>query len=193
MVKAPVRDAFDKHPVWLFYADTWGDYWNYFLTSARDHRGRLVKAVLIDRTVDSGRSKGNNVRTMPPYLGRVCAVSIVPTLLMIGGIGYGLWQLGRWPRSLEASRRIVLPVLALGVTFTLAGYCWFVATYPNVRLDTVKASYPLQMFPLIAIVTAAMWCALRDRWPRVAVALGALVLIVFVHNLGTVFTRYALF
>lgn len=193
MVKAPVRDAFNHHPFWLFYADMWGDYWNYFATYARDHRGRLVKAVLIERTVESGRSKGTNARTMPAYLGRVCAVSIVPTLALLGGLVYGLWQIRRWPRSVEASQRIVLPLVSLGVIFTLAGYCWFVATYPNVRLDTVKASYPLQIYPLIALTTAAMWCVLRDRWPRVAVTLGVLLLAVFAHNAGTLFTRYSLF
>jgi hypothetical protein len=109
---------------------------------------------------------------------------------MIAGVGFGLSQFRRWPRGLDDASRIVLPTLTLGVITTLAGYCWFVASYPNVRLDTVKATYPLQIFPFIAIAAAAMWSALRDRWPRVAMAIGVGVLIVFIHNAGTVFTRY---
>lgn len=193
MVRAPVRHAFDRHPVWLFYADTWGDYWRYYLVYARDGKGRLVKPVLAERLVASGKSKSSNLATMPSYLGRVCAVSIVPTALLLLGFGYGIASSRHARVRSTDGRKIVLPAAALMTLATLLGYGWFVATYPNDHLDTVKASYPLQLFPLLALLAAAAWCGLRDRVPRVACAIGACLLLIFLHNLPAMFSRYTIF
>lgn len=192
MARAPVRHAFDTHPAWLFYADTWGDYWRYFLISARDQKGRLVKAVQVERLVRSGKASSSNSATMPAYLGRVCVVSVVPSAILIGGIAYGVWQVRRWPRQPADASRLVVPVVSLAILSTMGGYAWFVASYPNDHLDTVKASYPLQVFPFLAIVTAAMWCAVRDNFPRAARSVEIVLVLIFVHNLPTLFTRYGL-
>lgn len=192
MVRAPVRDAFDNHPVWLFYSDTWGDYWRYYLVYARDQKGRLVKPVLAERLIDSGKSKSSNLSTMPEYLGRVCAVSIVPTACLLIGLGYGFYAARRVRVRADGGSTFVLPALAFMVFATLLGYGWFVATYPNDHLDTVKASYPLQIFPLLAICASAMWCALHDRRPLFARMVGTAVLLVLLHNLPAMFTRYTL-
>ncbi len=225
LLHAPVRHAYQDHPAWLFYADTWGDYWRYFLISARDQKGRLVKSVQTDRLVRSGKAKSSNSFTMPAYLGRVCVVSIVPSVFLLSGLGFGLWQLKTWrtkqfpvsagcpgtvtpdPRPHGDESRVseydaqtpepcggacVLPVIAMMTVTSLAGYVWFVWTYPNDHLDTVKASYMLQILPLLAISAAAMWCALRDRSPRFAKGVGICVLLVLLHNLPAMVTRYSI-
>jgi hypothetical protein len=164
----PTRGAFPNRLFPIFYTETWGDYWGYFAS---------------DRAGDS-----------PPrqrYLGRVNAVSIVPTALLIAGVAFGLWQTMLVLRSGDvADATSLLHAACAAVIFCSAiGYGWFLLRYPDRTGDgdTIKATYMLHAFPLLAILAGAM----LSRLPRRTSALClAVLLAVVVHNLPAMITRH---
>lgn len=177
VVTAPIRDRLADHRVLLAYADAWGDYWQYFLIFAKDKKGSHFDSAKIDGANKLGFK--SNYATMPAYLGRVSAAAVVPTAVLIAGLAAALASARHVRRG---GRAIALPVVGLLVVSSLAGYAWFVLSYPGDRADTVKATYLLQIFPLLAI-TAAVWLAeLYVRRPRVAAAIVVAMLIVLAHN-----------
>ena len=176
-VTSPIRDRLADHRVLLAYVDTWGDYWQYFLIYAKDKKGNHFDAAKIDGAERDGFK--SNIRTMPAYLGRVSAVAIAPTLVLLAG---WLASLAAARRALAGGRAIALPVVGALIGSALLGYAWFVLSYPGDRADTVKATYLLQIFPLLAI-TASIWLAdLRTRRPHAAWAIVVVLLIALAHD-----------
>jgi hypothetical protein len=186
MVTHPVRDVFAGHPILLFYADVWGDYWQYYLVYATDRPGHYVRAGAVARTAEV-RGKGNNYRTMSSYLGRVCAAGSVPTALAVAGFIGGIVALRRV--NLDG-RSVVLPTLSLSIVTTIAGYAWFVMSYPNDAGDTIKASYPLQLYGPLAILAGAVLTQVYARSPRVAWVFVGVLMVVTIHNLPACVSRY---
>jgi hypothetical protein len=186
----PIRDVFNGHPFLLFYADAWGDYWQYFLVYGQDARGRYVKPTEIGRRLEAGHLKRSNRAEMATYFGRSAVVGLIPTALAGAGLAYGLWSLKRVPRRLgaDSSRRLLGPVLALAALFTMAGYAWFVYSYPNDNGDTIKASYPLQLYGPLALLAAAMVQGFRQQ-ARLFIL--TVLFIVFAHSLTLALTRYS--
>jgi hypothetical protein len=84
-----------------------------------------------------------------------------------------------------------LALLALVILGSLAGYFVFLVRYTEIpRGGPIKPTYMLQIFPLVALLSARVLAALRARAPlahRVAVALLA---IAFLHNLPAMISRY---
>lgn len=76
-------------------------------------------------------------------------------------------------RSLP-QRRNALLFLVIGLT--MAGFLFFLIRYPNKQGDNIKATYVLQMYPLVALIVGG-WLA---RYWRVALIAGVLLV---AHNL----------
>jgi hypothetical protein len=186
----PIRDSLIHHPVAVFYADVWGDYWQYYLVYAKESYGkgrtRYAKPVDVERTARRWPAN-SNYATMPAYLGRACVGGAVPTALFVGGVGWALYSLRALRRDAGA---VALPTLAMCVVTTIAGYVWFVASYPSDEGDTIKASYPLQLYAPLAILGAVALADMGKRWPRVGLVVVALLIIVGIHNLQACVTRY---
>ena len=185
----PIRDELIDHPTAIFYADLWGDYWQYYLVFGREPYGkgrvRYVKPVEIERNAKRNPDR-TNFNTIPAYLGRVCAAGAVPTALFTIGVIGGLAAARRW-REVEAIARAVL---AVGVVTTAAGYIWFVSSYPSDEGDTIKASYPLQFYAPLAILGAVALGDLGRRWPRAGFVIVLLLGLIALHNLPACVTRY---
>jgi hypothetical protein len=181
----PVRPAFPNELVPIFYSEVWGDYWEFFLVYAKANgaflSGRELAAPIPRPGVETNRA------TIAPYLGRVNAISLLPSLVLLGGLLNGLGPLLRLLRRAPLDRReAVLALLTLVVLVSMAGYFFFLVSYPETeRGDTIKATYLLHVFPLSALLGSAF----LSRFPRARGTCLALVVLVFLHNLPALITR----
>jgi hypothetical protein len=193
LFRAPLRPTFDRQFLSLMYADTWGDYYFYFLVRGTDSRnGLFVHDGALANAVTAGAPAWlrTNRDAMGRYLGRVNVVSLLPSAVLLGGVCLGLAALRRAVRS---SGPDALPAQACGlaalvVTLSVAGYVPLVIAVPGG--GTVKPTYLLHVFPFAALLGAELLLRTRARAPRVAACLLLLLLLVGLHNAGTYLTRY---
>jgi hypothetical protein len=169
----PVRDALADEVVPIFYSETWGDYWGYFVT---------------DR-------KAEQPEGLRRYLGRVNLVSLLPTALLLAGFGLGLYGLaGCVQRAREADGgAAAFGLLSLAVAWSLIGYAYFVAVIPNTGHGTgVKAAYMLQIFPFLSILAAGALEVLGRKSWRAQTCAVVLLVCVALHNLPAMVTHHVL-
>jgi len=171
----PVRPALNNTLFPIFYADTWGDYWGYFtfIPPLRYHFAP-------------------NGPTIAPYLGRVNLAAIFPSLLLLAGLAWGGVQLLRSFRLKTVDPPTFFSAfLFAGVVFSLAGYLWFLISYPEPESgDTNKATYMIQIFMFLPALAALLAGRIRARRPALYRWLAAGALLVFLHNLPELVTRY---
>jgi hypothetical protein len=186
----PIRPSFANQLIPIFYADTWGDYWGYFLISGRDLvSGDLVvgnrlehEAAKLPLTVETNRFTFNN------YLGRVNLVGLLPTILALAAFGAVAIKLSailrRGPPLTLAEVIPMLAVLVVGVS--VIGYLWFLIRFPVLNEgDTIKASYMLHIFPPLALLTADFVRRMRVPVVPWLIAWGMLM----IHNIPAVTTH----
>lgn len=170
LFRDPTRPSFENQALPILYADTWGDYWEYHLI------------------------RGDNQRTLIPFLGRVAALSLYPTLILMAGVLAGAADLLRWPAWVGQGAPQApgwRSLAALVVLVSLAGYAWFLIRYPHPRGATIKATYILQVFPFAALLGADLleWARSKRRWVWGVLLL--LLVLVIGHNLPALVTHHA--
>jgi hypothetical protein len=175
LFRSPTLRTFDNQFIPLFYSDIWGDYWCYFT---------CVKL--------EGPAYHFNKTEINPYLGRVNFVSLFPSFILIIGMILGL-------RALIQSLRLktlsfesqAFAFFFLIVLISLMGYFWFLIKYPYIpREATVKATYMIQIFMVLPFLAANFMEHIRVTRPAIYRICIALILIIFVHNLPAMITRY---
>ena len=125
----PIRPNFSNQLIPILYSDLWGDYWGYF--------------VFVSRDLALGRSQ----TVIGDYLARVNIISLIPTIIML----VGLYNFKKLNGSKAFHGYFIISTL-----FSFFGYLWFLVTYPELPTgDTIKSSYIIQLFHLIAIVSAS--------------------------------------
>lgn len=191
----PVRPRFTNQFMPVFYSEIWGDYWNYFSVSGRDSRsGSLVFGPHLEARLAKKQGVAfleTNWTTMTRYLGRVNAASLFPTLLMTLGLMLGFWRLARLLFLHDPPPTHSIAALsALAVSTTLLGFLWFLVKYPSESGNTIKATYVIQIFPFIAILTAEAILFLRKHTPLIATVAVILLVAIGLHNTGAMMTRY---
>lgn len=165
---SPVRDSLADEVVPIFYSETWGDYWGYFVTT-----------------------RENQTESARRYLGRVNLVSLIPTALLLSAFGLGVCGLARAVRAGASSDDAAFGLLGLAVAWSLIGYAYFVAVIPNTGHGTgVKAAYMLQIFPLLSMLAAGALEALGRNRRRLRACAVALLVCVALHNLPAMVTHY---
>jgi hypothetical protein len=193
----PVRDSFDNQLIPIFYTETWGDYWQYYLVYGKDLRtedpiqgDRLYKALKQDPTPDWLKT---NRAEIAPYLGRVNLISILPTTLALICFGWGLltsikfiFNHTHYPNMLH------VPLFTTIILSTLIGYLWFLIQYPSPDGDTIKATYVLQIFPFMAFLFGFVGARLSKAKTWIYPFILGLFVFTFLHNLGSMLTRYIL-
>jgi hypothetical protein len=195
----PVRPNFPNQFLPIFYSELWGDYWCFFAVYGRDTRKQKF---LNGHSLNHILSQGNhpdwletNYETMSAYLGRVNLVSAFPSLLALVSLviaARGILQRGANDPLLARQREIyAFSLLAIGTT--MVGYFWFLIMYPNIgKGATIKATYVLQAFPFIAILTGIVLEHVEKRSRFLyRLILGGLCFS-FVHNIFAMFTHYQL-
>ena len=96
LFQSPLRPAFPNQLFPIFYADTWGDYWQYFVVWGRTPNrvlyGPQIEGMLhrAPERVVTNRSEAGR------YLGRVARIAQLPTFVLAGGLLLGLTALARW-------------------------------------------------------------------------------------------------
>ncbi|MCJ7579773.1 MAG: hypothetical protein MUP98_04470, partial [Candidatus Aminicenantes bacterium] len=190
----PVRESFPRQFIPIFYSEIWGDYWCYFSVFGWDSRESVYVAgdLLTNYVTKAPEWLTTNRYTMGAYLGRVNLVSIMPTLLAILGFCSGfiafchvLLYKGATAENMGSSFFMLL------ILSSILGYLWFHLEYPVPgEGDTIKATYMLQIFPFIALLTGGVMQRIRRiSTPSYFLVLGTLA-IVFIHNFNAMLTHY---
>ena len=193
----PIRPSLRGRLFPIFYADTWGDYWGYFLVYARNvNTGdfedgiffqKLTSAAQIPPHISTDRFAING------YLGAMNLLALIPSALFLCGLIYGLIMLARFLAARvkdDVSKAMALFAMIAGVT--LLGYLWFILRYQTVAQagDLVKATYLLQAFPPVAFLTASFIDRVWDHRPRLWRAIGMILCFTFVVETPAFITHY---
>lgn len=179
LFKSPTRPTFDNQLLPILYSETWGDYWGYF-TFIRD-KSYLGEGGLANQTEIS------------PYLGKVNLVSEFPSLLFATGLLLGVLSVLRQfqRKDLEAVSLYNSFNLAFIAT-TLLGYLWFLISHPVFNGATIKTTYILQIFIPVILLTAEVLELVRAKNKHIYNLIIALLLLIILHNLPAMVTRYSL-
>jgi hypothetical protein len=160
----PIRPEFANEFIPTFYSEFWGDYECYFLVyGMRPKSGDYISGfdLLHHLRLDPfAQSFYTNRFTIAPWLGLAQAAAIVPSMLFFAGFIMAMMAL--FGRGL-ATRADGL--LALMVLTSMTGFLWFLVGFPTGSGNTIKATYMLQIVPLLAILGARMLLMIRDRSP----------------------------
>lgn len=167
----PFRSARIAQILPIFYTDLWGDYWGHF---------HLPNA---DFSVWTAEPPPGAIA----YMAQVNIVSLFPTLILLCGLGFGVVQAYNW---LRWGRGAAFALLQLVIVASLAGYLWFLASYPHSVGDTIKTAYMLHVFPLVAILSGAVLVRLRGWLPLVYVITIIALAIIAAHNILVAVTQY---
>jgi hypothetical protein len=203
----PIRLNFPGQVIPIFYSEIWGDYWAYFTVFAID-----IDMPELDQSPESGRGHTflygprlekkldhqhqgepipTNRRRIKRFLGRVNLISLPLTLLLAGGLLFGLLELGCSLTQRAASNAAVLKSLVtLTALCALLVYGWFLFRYAGVRGDTVKATYVLHVFPMLAILATDLVQKVTNHVPWMYNLVMILIGLTFLHNLPAMMTHY---
>jgi len=190
----PVRDAFPNRLIPTFHSEVWGDYWCYFLIYGRDARkGTPMSGLEVNRALAQPSPPEwleTNRRSMAAYLGRVNAMALPATGVLIAGFLAalaGLWGVRRRDEDPLGLGRALLVLLAAS---TLSGYFLYMTAYPSPQVGrSIKASYVLQLFPILCLLGAELVIRIGERSPRLARWLCVLLAVCAAHNIPALVTR----
>jgi hypothetical protein len=200
----PVRPNFANQLLPIFYSEIWGDYWGFFLVFGQDLRkeddlkmtGPFLSQFEVWKEVPSWMR--TNYHTMGAYLGRVNRVSIFPSLLALIATGAVIREAFRRKTLLQTElsigeRRKTLCLLLLTAAFAFAGYLWFLILFPSPEKgDTIKATYILHIFPVIAIFVGLLLEKVEQQSRLISRFVIGALLVVALHNLPAMITHYPL-
>jgi len=194
----PVRPNFPNQFLPIFYSELWGDYWGYFTVYGRDIRtSEFLDGYSLNRILSNGSCPSwldTNYETIGDYLGRVNLVSIFPSALALISLVMVVISIlqRRCNNLLIAGRREVYAFLLLAIGTIISGYIWFLVLYPSPgKGDTIKATYVLQVFPLIAIMVGTFLEQVKRRSQLFfRLILGGLCFCL-AHNIFAVFTHFS--
>ena len=195
----PIRRSFSGQIIPVIYSEVWGDYWAYFMVFGREVDTRLfVDGPFInDLPADPAHYDPSdflwrtNRYRIAPYLGRVNLFALLPTGFFLLGIVISLrssWTILRQHEATVTSQAYAL--FALIILCTLGGFFWFLVRYTHQTPSTIKASYMLQMLPVMTILAGDALVRFKTHWPRAFWATLLPLLLVALHSLPTLFTRY---
>lgn len=193
----PVRPSFPAQLWPKFYSELWGDYEAYFLVYGVDRRNNeLLAGFELEET--SGPFLLSNREQLLPYLARVNRLAIGVSVILLAGLGSGVAALGRWLRSRAMGHGRPFPSAAtapyaLIILLAVVGYAYFLVRYPHPgNGDTIKATYLLHTYPLLAILSAQWLDSLSRHKPFAFLLLVSVVVLTFLYLLPAFISRYAL-
>jgi hypothetical protein len=189
----PIRPVFEGEFFPSFYSEFWGDYRCYFVVYGKDSRygfywsGPALED-LVARDPPPDWLKTNRFR-IAPWIGCAQAVAIFPSALFAIGLAMGTTTLFRRRGGDRAAGLLALVTLS-----TMLGYLWFLLSLQNPTAGAgIKASYLLDVLPLVAILGARSLLLLRDRSPMMYRVLACMLALSAMFNMPLLFTRYVVF
>jgi len=196
LFKDPIRNAFPNQLLPIFYSETWGDYWGYFVVYGKDARaGQWLNGLAWSRALGLGQPPAwlvTNRDSIAPFLGRVNLVSLFPSVLALAGWLTGVRDIGRWMRRRESAFEwSATSLLTLLIVISYLGYFWFLIMYPSPATgNTIKATYMLHTFPFGAVLVGVLLRRLYQKWLVLYQGVMLCLAIVFAHNFPVLFTRF---
>ena len=138
-----------------------------------------------------------NRREMASYLGQAHRAAVGPSIVLLAGVIWGTVAAALWltfrlrGKSTEADpRRASLGFFILLVAGSFLGYFWFLLHYPSLESgNTIKATYMLQTFPFIALLSADVLAAVQRRRRWLHLALAAILAVCIAYQVPLFFTR----
>ncbi len=162
--RKPIRSNMDNQLFPILYSDLWGDYWGYFS--------------FISKNVEKGRNQIN----IGDYLARVNILSIFTTFIFF---------LGYINIKKNYKNNIVFRYIKYSILFTFFGYMWFLIKYPEIPTgDTIKATYILQLFHLLAFSAAIYLEKLKDKSKKNYMIIISILIIIFTHNFSAMLSHF---
>ena len=161
----PVQDQLHAQVAPILYSETWGDYWCFFLVWGRqiDPPHYLRSRQLLERLRQGDPAIVTNRYEIAPYLAWVNRVSVLPSLVLLAGLIAGVLAMIRWiKRPVEPA----MPMCTIVILACLGGYALFLLETPTTNFDTVKASYILEIFPLLSLLAAGFLATVANRFSR---------------------------
>jgi len=170
----PLRPNFQNELLPIFLSEMWGDYWCYFNVYGRStkYRSQFIpaKRLALDQTLPA--SIESNRTEILSLLGKSNLYSLGVSGLLLFTFVYSFWLLRpiRRTSGLETDQfqdRILLQRLAAGaLTVSVLGYFWFLIAHPeHTKGDTIKATYLLHAFPLLALLASSLLTRVLSRKP----------------------------
>ena len=159
----PIRPHLDNQFFSIIYSDLWGDYWGYFIFTSR--------------FLDIGRNQPN----IGDYLARVNLISIVTTIVLVS-FCYLTYR--------NYKSNFIIKYINLAIIISIVGYFLFTIIYPTSTGDTIKATYIIQVFHLMAFIGSIYLNDLKKTSNKTyKIVLLTLVMIYF-HNFQTYLSHY---
>jgi hypothetical protein len=190
----PVTPAFANRMLPVVYSETWGDYWSYWAIYGRNARnGKFLDGYSLMTFLARDPPPEwleTNRAPMGRYLGRVNAVSLLPTALMLAGLAWGIRRGASFLLGVDRSPAAgASAIAAWTVLIGLAGYLWFLVAYPVPDSGTtLKAIYLLVLFPILSLLTGEMAGCLPRRARAAALAL---LVLCALHNSPLFLTHFS--
>jgi hypothetical protein len=181
LFRSPVRPTFDNQFFPTFYSDVWGDYWGYFV-------------LIPDRASLKDERYQNNTDRMAPYLGRVNAVSVFPSLLFACALaGESFWLVRPRGAGGEIGRSLWGALLLTFVAASFLLYLYFLIRFTSVGPDsTNKAAYMLHVLVVLPLLGTEFLERVSERRPQAIVACMSALGLAWLHNLSAMVTQYRL-
>jgi hypothetical protein len=175
LFRSPTRKTFNNQFIPIFYSETWGDYWGYFVF----RREGILEYKSNQAAINS-------------YLGNVNLVSLIPSLIFAIGVIFGLGSLRQSLSSTNSSfESRAYSLFVLIVWISLAGYFWYLIKYTMIpKGATIKATYMIQIYMVLPFLAASFLEKIRATRPRFYLLILALAFAVFAHNLPAMISHY---
>tara|TARA_B100001287_G_scaffold276829_1_gene289844 strand:- start:1718 stop:3073 length:1356 start_codon:yes stop_codon:yes gene_type:complete len=158
----PIRPNLDNQFFSILYSDLWGDYWGYF--------------VFTSRHLDIGR----NQLLVGNYLARVNIVSVVTSLLIVSFCYFVVKKF---------KSNFFINYLNYAIIFSFVGFLLFAIIFPT-NGDTIKASYIIQAFHLIAFLASIYFYNLSKTNSKMYHLLLSILVIIYFHNFQSYLSHY---
>ncbi|MFC1742713.1 hypothetical protein ACFL35_01875 [Candidatus Riflebacteria bacterium] len=192
----PIRPNFPNQFFPIFYSELWGDYWGYFTLYGLDtSKQKHVNGINLVKIVSKGKRPSwleTNYDTIGAYLGRVNIVCIFPSVLALLAIVFACIRIIK-ESSLKLQREMN-GLFLLAILTSIAGYFWFLIMYPNIgKGDTIKATYLLQIYPIVAILVGKLLESIQKRTHFLFRLILCGISLVFLHNIFAMVTHHSLY
>lgn len=195
----PIKPAFQRSFVPIFYTEFWGDYDQFFIVYGVDNKynayidGNYINTRELQMQhvpVDDRRWQSNRYEIYA-YLGRVNMAALLPTAVLLAGFVLGLRRTYKWTISKSSTSEDATYAFAtLLVTISSIGFLWFLINYSYGNATTAKATYMLHIFPFLALLSAGGLLELGRYSKRALLFVLFLLGLVVLHNLPMFFTNY---
>lgn len=159
----PIRPNLDNQFFSILYSDLWGDYWGYF--------------VFTSRFLDIGR----NQASIGDYFARVNVISTFTTILIVAFCVFTYKNYKQY---------FLIKYINLAIIISFFGFLIFTIAYPTSSGDTIKATYIIQVFHLMAFSSSIYFQKLKNTNKKIYNLILSILVAIYFHNFNTFLSHF---